>query len=156
MICLQAVGPVRDACMTEELVARLPLSVAPGKAAAVAEGKAWDGVPGPREWVFLAASLAVLLWVLPPVSWPLYALTLAAVYAVGVSRLGRRPRVLLVLALLLGFLAVERVLPRPSVPFVLWSGRAIRTFFILRAIDFVLTRPRRSATAPPAPARGRR
>ena len=33
---------------------------------------------------------------------------------------------------------------------VLWSGRTIRAFFLLRAIDFVLTRPRRELSARPA------
>jgi hypothetical protein len=107
-------------------------------------------VPGPREWVFLAGSLAALLWALPPYSWPLYALTLAAVYATGVSGLRRRFRVLVVLALVAGFLALERLLPRPDVPFVLFFGRAIRAFFVLRAIDFVLSRPRRELSARPA------
>ena len=35
-------------------------------------------------------------------------------------------------------------------PFVLFFGRAIRAFFLLRAIDFVLTRPRRELSARPA------
>jgi MBOAT, membrane-bound O-acyltransferase family/AhpC/TSA family/Copper type II ascorbate-dependent monooxygenase, C-terminal domain len=122
----------------------------PGSDADVEEAKAWDGVPGRREWVFLAVSLAGLLWSLPPYSWPLYALTLAAVYATGVSGLRRRYRVLVVLALVVGFLALERILPRPTVPFVLFFGRAIRAFFVLRAIDFVLSRPRRELSARPA------
>ncbi len=126
------------------------MNAALGSPATVEEGKAWDGVPGPREWVFLAGSLAALLWSLPPLSWPLYALTFAAVYAIGVSGLRRSLRLLLVLALLVGFLALERVLPRPSVPFVLFFGRTIRAFFLLRAIDFVLTRPRRELSARPA------
>lgn len=132
-----------------ELVARLPLSFTPSQAAAVEEGRSWDGVAGPREWVFLAASLAGLLWSLPPLAWPLYAVAFAAVYAVGVSPLRRSLRLVLVLALLVGFLALERALPRPDVPFVLWSGRTIRAFFLLRAIDFVLTRPRRELSARP-------
>jgi hypothetical protein len=126
------------------------VNAAPGSTADVEEAKAWDGVPGPREWVFLAGSLAALLWALPPYSWPLYALTLAAVYATGVSGLRRRFRVLVVLALVAGFLALERLLPRPDVPFVLFFGRAIRAFFVLRAIDFVLSRPRRELSARPA------
>ena len=126
------------------------MNAVPGSTADVEEAKAWDGVPGPREWVFLVGSLAGLLWSLPPYSWPLYALVLAAVYATGVSGLRRRSRVLVVLALVVGFLALERILPRPNVPFVLFFGRAIRAFFVLRAIDFVLSRPRRELSARPA------
>jgi hypothetical protein len=134
----------------QELVARFPLSTAFARAAAVPEGAAWDGVPRARELVFLAVSLGGLLWALPPVTWALYALTLALVYAVGVSGLRRGLRLALVLALLVAFLALERALPRPDVPFVLWSGRTIRAFFLLRAIDFVLSRPRRELSAAPA------
>ena len=57
---------------------------------------------------------------------------------------------LVVLALVVGFLALERILPRPTVPFVLFFGRAIRAFFVLRAIDFVLSQPRRELSARPA------
>jgi len=134
----------------QELVTRWPLSPAFGSAAAVESGESWNGVAGPREWAFLLLSLAGLLWALPPLTWPLYAVTFAAVYAVGVSGLRRSLRLVLVLALLVGFLALERALPRPQVPLVLWSGRTIRAFFLLRAIDFVLTRPRRELSARPA------
>jgi len=134
----------------QELVTRWPLSPAFGSAAAVESGESWNGVAGPREWAFLLLSLAGLLWALPPLTWPLYAVTFVAVYAVGVSGLRRSLRLVLVLALLVGFLALERALPRPQVPLVLWSGRTIRAFFLLRAIDFVLTRPRRELSARPA------
>lgn len=126
------------------------MNAADGRTTSVQDEKAWNGVPGPREWAFLGVSLAALLWVLPPVSWPLYALTFAAVYAVGVSGVRRSLRLFFVLALLVGFMALERQLPRPHVPFVLWSGRTIRAFFLLRAIDFALTRPRRELSARPA------
>jgi MBOAT, membrane-bound O-acyltransferase family/AhpC/TSA family len=122
----------------------------PDSKADVEEAKAWDGVPGRREWVFLAVSLAGMLGSLPPYSWPLYAIVVAAVYATGVSGLRRSLRVVVVVALVVGFLALERVLPRPSVPFVLFFGRAIRAFFVLRAIDFVLSRPRRELSARPS------
>lgn len=133
----------------QELVTRWPLSAAWGPTASVESGESWNGVAGPREWAFLLLSLAGLLWALPPLTWPLYAVSFAAVYAVGVSGLRRSVRLALVLALLAGFLALERALPRPLVPLILWSGRTIRAFFLLRAIDFVLTRPRRELSARP-------
>jgi len=55
----------------QELVARLPLSLAPARTAAGEEGESWNGVAGPREWAFLTASLAGLLWALPLLTWPL-------------------------------------------------------------------------------------
>lgn len=112
-------------------------------AAAIPAATAWDGVPRPRERAFLAVSLAGLLAVLPPPSWPVYALTLALVYAVSMLDRPRSVRLVLVLAVLLGFLYFERHLPRPNVPFVISSGHAIRAFFLLRAIDFALSKPRR-------------
>ncbi|MEP7344105.1 MAG: MBOAT family O-acyltransferase [Gemmatimonadaceae bacterium] len=103
----------------------------------------WNGIPGAREWVFLAVSLAGFFAALPPASWPVYVLAFAFVYVIGVSGLERRSRLVLVLAVLAAFLFFERQLPRPSVPFVMWAGRAIRAFFLLRAIDFALSKPRR-------------
>src|SRR6185369_5663386 len=150
MIRLQAAAGLHAPMTVQELVTRWPLSPAFGSAAAVESGESWNGVAGPREWAFLLLSLAGLLWALPPLTWPLSAVTFVAVYAVGVSGLRRSLRLVLVLALLVGFLALERALPRPQVPLVLWSGRTIRAFFLLRAIDFVHTRPRRELSARPA------
>ncbi len=110
---------------------------------------AWDGVPGTREWAFLAASVAGLLYVLPARSWPVYALTLALVYAISMVNQPRSVRLGLVLAVLAGFLFFERQLPRPNVAFVMWTGRAIRAFFLLRAIDFALSKPRRELSPVP-------
>jgi len=114
-----------------------------GGARAVLEDAAplvWDGALGAREYGMLAVSLAFVAWILPPAHWALFGLTAVAVYWIGVAPWGRNRRLLAALAVLALFAWASHRFPRPGVPLVLWGGLGLEAFFLLRCVDWAVSK----------------
>jgi hypothetical protein len=116
------------------------------QSAASAPAEEWSGGLQGREYAFLAVSLGALAWILPPLHLLSLAATVLAVYAVGRSRRPRNHKLAMLVPILVLFLAAKQRFPRPAVDVVLWGGAGLEAFFVLRAIDWAVSRPPRGLT----------
>jgi len=110
-------------------------------------GPQWDGIPTLREATFFVGGLVGIGIIVPFAAQLVHAVVVVLAFLLSELDLRRRYRVITVLALMAGYLAVERTLPRPEAIYILWSGRALRAFLVLRCIDYVLARPRKQLSA---------
>jgi D-alanyl-lipoteichoic acid acyltransferase DltB (MBOAT superfamily) len=102
--------------------------------------QAWDGTLQLRESLMLAISAVAIVLCLPLPNLGLLVASALLSYAVGESRLPRSQKLALVLACMGLFVAGTHFFPRPGIRFVLWGQRAIEAFFILRCVDYALSR----------------
>lgn len=100
----------------------------------------WDGALQLRECLMLAISLVALLVCLPRVNFLLLLTSALVVYGVGEVQLPRARKLALVVAFVGIFVYVNHLFPRPAIRYVLWGQRAIEAFFILRCVDYALSR----------------
>jgi hypothetical protein len=110
-------------------------------------GAQWDGIPTLREAAFLAGSVVGIGLIVPFAAQLAHAAVVVLAFLLSELRLRRRYRVVAVLALMAAYIYVERTLPRPEATYILWSGRALRAFLVLRCIDYVLAKPRKHLSA---------
>jgi alginate O-acetyltransferase complex protein AlgI len=124
---------------TAALVARLAVARQQLRVVPVAAAP-WDGSLLVREYSMLPMGLILLACFLPRVNILLLLGAAVAVFVIGESRLSRRARLALLLAVIGAFVFQRYQHPRPPVPYVALGGGALEAFFILRCVDFVMSR----------------
>ncbi|HWP46989.1 MAG TPA: MBOAT family O-acyltransferase [Candidatus Limnocylindrales bacterium] len=107
----------------------------------------WTGKFQVREYSMLFISLGALLWLFPPLNFLIFTLTALTIYLIGETNRTRNQKFILVLGVLVAFVFLKYQFPRPAIKYVFWGRQGIEAFFLLRSIDFVLSkRPKTSLT----------
>jgi D-alanyl-lipoteichoic acid acyltransferase DltB (MBOAT superfamily) len=123
-----------------------PAQTIPALAEPTTTTEPWDGIMGLREWTLVAASLVGFGVLLPPQTWIPFIVAVAAAFVIRPTGFSRSRKMLLIVAVLVGFVAGRQALRPPPVDTVLWEGFGIAGFFMLRCIDYAVSK--RAASAP--------
>ena len=113
--------------------------------AAVAPARArradpWDGVMRAREWAMLAISVGTLGVLLTPRQSLLIIAAAAMVFLIAAAPARRNQKMSAAIAVLIAFLAGFQWRGAPSIPHVVFLGIGIAPFFVLRCIDYAVTK----------------
>jgi D-alanyl-lipoteichoic acid acyltransferase DltB (MBOAT superfamily) len=97
------------------------------------------------HWALVGASLILFGLLLPPTSWVMFAAVTAAAFAVRSTDLSRNRKMVLIVTALVGFVAARQAVRPPPVDQVLWEGYGIAGFFMLRSVDYAVSKRWESA-----------
>jgi D-alanyl-lipoteichoic acid acyltransferase DltB (MBOAT superfamily) len=93
-----------------------------------------------RQWVLVGASLVLFGLMLPPSSWVMFASVTAAAFGVRSTDLTRNRKMALIVTVLAGFVLARQAFRSPPVEEVLWEGYGIAGFFMLRCVDYAVSK----------------
>ncbi len=104
------------------------------------QARPWDGVMHAPQWALVGASLILFGLLLPPSSWVMFAAVTAAAFAVRSTDLSRSRKMVLMVIALAGFVAARQAFRPSPVEQVLWEGYGIAGFFMLRSVDYAVSK----------------
>jgi D-alanyl-lipoteichoic acid acyltransferase DltB (MBOAT superfamily) len=100
----------------------------------------WNGRFQVREYSLLFVSAGTLLWLFPPINFLVFTMVTVVIYFIGESTLTRNQKLAAVLSVLGIFVFLKYQFPRPGIKYVFWGRQGIEAFFLLRSIDYVLSK----------------